>query len=75
MITILALWIVYYKSSKLIIYLFFSMIVIIQILDYRWPFLQWYHEYHQESSHSYYKWTIGNMQKAYTSIWFSILRK
>jgi hypothetical protein len=47
MITILALWIVYYKSSKLIIYLFFSMIVIIQILDYRWPFLQWYHEYHQ----------------------------
>jgi Family of unknown function (DUF6311) len=45
--TTLALWIVSFKTSTLIIYIVFSIIIISQILDYRGPFLQWYHGYHQ----------------------------
>jgi hypothetical protein len=42
-----ALWITYYQSSRFIIYMVFTAVLIIQIIDFRGPFLQWYHGYHQ----------------------------
>jgi Family of unknown function (DUF6311) len=45
--TIVAIWIIYYQSSRFIIYAVFLVIVIIQIFDFKEPFLRWYHDYHQ----------------------------
>jgi uncharacterized protein DUF6311 len=44
---VVAIWIVYYRSSRLILYAVFIAIIVVQIIDYREPFLQWYFEYHQ----------------------------
>ena len=42
-----ALWIAYFRSSIPFICLLFACIGIIQLLDLREPFLQWYHGHHQ----------------------------
>ena len=44
---IVAIWIVYYQSSRFIIYAVFLAVIVIQIIDFKDPFLRWYHDYHQ----------------------------
>ena len=44
---IVAIWIAYYQSSRYLFYIIFLSIIIIQLIDVREPFLQWYHDYHQ----------------------------
>jgi hypothetical protein len=46
---IIAIWIFYYQSSRLIIYTVFLVIIAIQITDSRAPFLRWYRDYHQRN--------------------------
>jgi hypothetical protein len=43
----LAIWILYHKSSILILYTIFIAIIGIQLMDFKDPVLRWYHEYHQ----------------------------
>jgi Family of unknown function (DUF6311) len=44
---IVAIWISYYQSSQFVVYTAFLMVIIIQIVDSRDPFLRWYGDYHQ----------------------------
>jgi hypothetical protein len=44
---IVAIWVVYHESSRFFVYIVLLAIIVIQILDIREPFLQWYHGYHQ----------------------------
>jgi hypothetical protein len=44
---IVAIWILYHKSSILILYTVFAAVIVIQLMDFKDPFLRWYHEYHQ----------------------------
>jgi Family of unknown function (DUF6311) len=43
----LALWIAYYQLSRFVLYTVVLAIITIQLIDYREPFLRWYHDYHQ----------------------------
>jgi Family of unknown function (DUF6311) len=49
---IIAIWIIAYQSSRFIIYIVFLSIIIIQIFDFKDPFLRWYHDYHQRKQPS-----------------------
>jgi Family of unknown function (DUF6311) len=44
---IIAIWINIYQTSRLIVYTIFFMVVLIQILDFKDPFLRWYYNSHQ----------------------------
>jgi Family of unknown function (DUF6311) len=44
---IVAIWIVFYESSRLFVFTVFLAIIVMQILDFREPFLRWYLGYHQ----------------------------
>jgi Family of unknown function (DUF6311) len=44
---IVAIWIIFYQSSKFLVYTAFLGIIAIQIFDFKDPFLRWYYDYHQ----------------------------
>ena len=59
---ILALWISYYQANRIILYAVFLSIIAIQILDFKEPFLGWYHSYHQRRQD--FTLQIGDWQQA-----------
>jgi Family of unknown function (DUF6311) len=44
---IVAVWVAYYQSSRFIVFIVFLMVIIIQIFDFKGPFLGWYRDDHQ----------------------------
>jgi uncharacterized protein DUF6311 len=47
MTAIVAIWIVYYQSSRFTVYTVLSVVLAVQIFDYKDPFLRWYSDYYQ----------------------------
>jgi Family of unknown function (DUF6311) len=43
---IIAIWIIYYQPSRFIIYTVFLIVIVIQVVDFKDPFLAWYYNYH-----------------------------
>jgi Family of unknown function (DUF6311) len=44
---VVAVWIVYYQSSRFVLYIAFAVAATIQVMDASVPFLRWYFEHHQ----------------------------